>query len=170
MRILGVDPGSVTTGYGVVDHVRGTLALVEQGSIRCAKTADLAPRLLIIHRELSEVIHRTRPEVVAVETPFAGKNVKSLVQLSHARGVVLLAAAAYGLEIVEYAPRAVKSAVVGYGAAEKEQVSRMVRLLLPGAAELKIGADASDALAVAICHAHSAKMAAVARGAARSTR
>lgn len=170
MRILGVDPGSVTTGYGVIDHIKGKLSLVEQGTIRCGKESELAPRLLRIHRGLQEVIARTGPEVVAVETPFAGKNVKSLVQLSHARGVVLLAACAAGLEVVEYAPRAIKSAVVGYGAAEKEQVSRMVRLLIPGLLELKMAADASDALAVAICHAHSARMTAISRGSARSAR
>jgi len=156
MRILGVDPGSITTGFGVIDYERGRLALVEQGAIGTRRGAELAERLERIHVELLAVITRTQPDAIAVETPFAGHNVKSLVQLAHARGVILLAAQSARLEIFEYAPRSVKSAVVGYGAAEKEQVAKMVRMLLPGCAALRLGADAADALAVAICHAHTA--------------
>jgi len=156
MRILGVDPGSITTGFGVIDYERGRLALVEQGAIATRRGAELAERLERIHVELLAVITRTQPDAIAVETPFAGHNVKSLVQLAHARGVILLAAQSARLEIFEYAPRSVKSAVVGYGAAEKEQVAKMVRMLLPGCAALRLGADAADALAVAICHAHTA--------------
>lgn len=156
MRILGIDPGSVTTGYGVVDYERGKLSLVDQGAIHTRRGADLPERLEVIHDGLREVIARTHPAAMAVETPFAGHNVKSLIQLAHARGVVLLAARAAALEVFEYAPRSVKSAVVGYGGAEKEQVAKMVRMLLPGCASLKMTADASDALAIAICHAHTA--------------
>lgn len=130
--------------------------LVEQGTIHTRRGADLPERLAIIHDGLRLVIARTQPVAVAVESPFAGQNVKSLIQLAHARGVILLAARTAALEIFEYAPRSVKSAVVGYGAAEKEQVAKMVRLLLPGCAALKMSADASDALAIAICHAHTA--------------
>ena len=160
MRILGIDPGSVTTGFGVVDYERGRLALVEQGSISTPRGAELSERLGIIHEKLLAVIERTKPEAFAVETPFAGHNVKSLIQLAHARGVILLAARAARLEVFEYSPRSVKSAVVGYGGAEKEQVAKMVRMLLPGCASLKMSADASDALAIAICHAHTAGTAA----------
>lgn len=156
MRILGIDPGSVTTGFGVVDYERGRLALVEQGSIHTPRGAELAARLAFIEERLRQVIERTRPSVAAIEAPFAGKNVKSLVQLAHARGVVLLTAQNARLEIAEYSPRSVKSAVVGYGGAEKEQVAKMVRLLLPGCSALTMTADASDALAIAICHAHTA--------------
>jgi crossover junction endodeoxyribonuclease RuvC len=156
VRILGIDPGSISTGFGVIDSERGKLTLVEQGSIDTRRGADLADRLAVIHAGLCEVISRTRPVAVAVETPFAGHNVKSLIQLAHARGVILLAARSAELEVFEYAPRSVKSAVVGYGAAEKEQVAKMVRMLLPGCASLKMSADASDALAIAICHAHTA--------------
>jgi crossover junction endodeoxyribonuclease RuvC len=156
MRILGVDPGSITTGFGVVDYERGRLQLVEQGSISTPRGAELAERLVRIHMVLREVILRVAPEAVAVESPFAGQNPKSLIQLSHARGVILLAAQEAQIAIFEYAPRSVKSAVVGYGAAEKEQVAKMVRMLLPGCATLKMSADASDALAIAICHAHTA--------------
>jgi len=158
VRILGVDPGSVTTGFGVIDSERGRLLLVEQGSITTTRGAELADRLCRIHAELSAVIARTEPEAVAIETPFAGHNVKSLIQLAHARGVILLAAKAAGLDVFEYAPRSVKNAVVGYGAAEKDQVAKMVRLLVSGCASAVMSTDASDALAVAICHAHSARI------------
>ena len=160
MRILGIDPGSVTTGFGVIDYDRGRLSLVDQGSINTPRGAELADRLARIHEGLLTVIARTQPVAAAVETPFAGHNVKSLIQLAHARGVVLLAARSAQLEVFEYAPRSVKSAVVGYGGAEKEQVAKMVRMLLPGCATLKMSADASDALAIAICHAHTAGTAA----------
>lgn len=160
MRILGIDPGSVTTGYGVVDYERGRLTLVDQGSINTKRGAELAERLAHIHEGLLAVIARNQPVAAAVETPFAGNNVKSLIQLAHARGVILLAAQSASLDVFEYAPRSVKSAVVGYGGAEKEQVAKMVRMLLPGCATLKMSADASDALAIAICHAHTAGTAA----------
>lgn len=152
MRILGVDPGSVTTGFGVIDYERGRLALVEQGTIATQRGSELADRLCRIHEELTSVILRTRPAVVAVETPFAGQNMKSLIQLSHARGVILLAARSAQLAVFEYAPRSVKSAVVGYGGAEKEQVAKMVSMLIKGCPPMR--PDASDALAIAICHAH----------------
>jgi crossover junction endodeoxyribonuclease RuvC len=154
VRILGIDPGSINTGYGVVDSERGRLALVEQGSISTPRGAELADRLCRIHEGLLAVIRRTTPQMMAVETPFGGQNVKSLIQLAHARGVVLLAARLAQLELFEYSPRSIKSAVVGYGGAEKEQVAKMVRMLLPGCGSLVMSADASDALAVAICHAH----------------
>jgi crossover junction endodeoxyribonuclease RuvC len=156
MRILGVDPGSITTGFGVIDSERGRLVLVEQGSITTPRGAELADRLCRIHEQLQAVIARNAPEAVAVETPFGGANVKSLIQLAHARGVILLAARSARLEVFEYSPRSVKSAVVGYGGAEKEQVAKMVRMLIPALAKLVMSADAADALAVAICHAHTA--------------
>jgi len=156
VRILGVDPGSITTGFGVIDYEKGRLSLVDQGSITTQRGAALAQRLVRIHEQLLAVIARTRPAAVAIETPFAGQNVKSLIQLAHARGVILLAVQLARLEVFEYAPRSVKSAVVGYGAAEKEQVAKMVRVLLPQCLKLKMGTDATDALAIAICHAHTA--------------
>ena len=156
MRILGIDPGSINTGFGVVDYERGRLALVEQGSIATPRGATLPERLARIHRGVMDVISRTSPLAVAVETPFAGRNIASLVQLAQARGVILLAVEEARLELFEYSPRSIKSAVVGYGGAEKDQVAKMVRMLLPGCAMVKMSADASDALAVAICHAHTA--------------
>lgn len=156
LRILGIDPGSQVTGFGAIEQFRGKLSLVEQGCIRAGRGGDLAARLRVIYDEVLAVIARTRPDVVAVESPFHGLNVKSVIQLSHARGVILLAASTAGLPVFEYAPRSVKSAVVGYGAAEKQQVGRMVRLLVGGVGEAKVTADAADALAIAICHAHTA--------------
>jgi crossover junction endodeoxyribonuclease RuvC len=156
VRILGIDPGSITTGFGVIDQAGSRLALVEQGAITTQRGSELPVRLARIHEQITLLIARTTPAVVAVEAPFAGQNVKSLIQLAHARGVILLAAQTARLEVFEYSPRTVKSAVVGYGAAEKEQVAKMVRMLLPGCASLVLTADASDALAIAICHAHTA--------------
>jgi crossover junction endodeoxyribonuclease RuvC len=129
---------------------------VEQGSISTQRHDELKQRLLRIYEVMREVIARTRPIAVAVETPFAGQNARSLIQLAHARGVILLAVEEARLEMFEYSPRSVKSAVVGFGGAEKEQVSKMVRMLLPGCSALKMSSDAADALAVAICHAHTA--------------
>ena len=154
MRILGVDPGSISTGFGVIEETRGKLLLIEQGSISTRRGAELPDRLAQIHEGLLAVIARTSPAAVAVETPFAGQNAKSLIQLSHARGVILLAVRSANLPVFEYAPRSVKSAVVGHGGAEKEQVAKMVRLLIAGCAAQVMSTDASDALAIAICHAH----------------
>jgi len=152
VRVLGIDPGSVTTGYGVIEQTRSGPVLIEQGSIRTKRDASFPSRLQTIFEGLVQVIGRASPEAVAVESPFAGKNVRSLVQLAHARGVALLAAQLAGLEVFEYPPSTVKVAVVGYGRAEKQQVAKMVSLLLPATRELKLGADAADALAVALCH------------------
>ena len=157
-RILGIDPGSIITGYGVIDSVKGKLHLVEQGQIRTKRGEELSVRLEMIFNGIREVIARSEPEAVAVETPFSGLNPKSLIQLAQTRGVILLAAQTAGLPIHEYSPRSVKSAVVGYGGAEKQQIGRMVRLLVNGIDGAKISVDAADALAIAICHAHSARL------------
>lgn len=157
-RILGIDPGSVVTGYGVIDSVRGKLQLIEQGQIRTKRGDELSARLVAIHAGITEVIARTEPEAVAVETPFSGLNPKSLIQLAQARGVILLAIESAGISLHEYSPRSIKSAVVGYGGAEKQQIGKMVRLLVTGIDGATISADAADALAIAICHAHSARL------------
>lgn len=156
LRILGVDPGSQITGFAVIEQARGKLTLVEQGAIRAGKGGELAPRLEAIYRAVIAVIERSRPDVIAVESAFHGINVRSVIQLSHARAVILLAASMNGIPVFEYAPRSVKSAVVGYGGAEKAQVGKMVRLLVRGTDGQQIGPDAADAIAIAICHAHSA--------------
>src|SRR5258708_25725768 len=130
------------------------MVLVEQGAIGTPRGAELADRLCRIHEGLVTLIGRTHPEAVAVEAPFGGQNVRSLIQLAHARGVILLAARTAQLPVFEYSPRSVKRAVAGHGAAEKEQGAKLVRMIIPACATLVIRADASDALAVAICHAH----------------
>lgn len=157
MKVLGIDPGSVTTGYGIVGETRGNLSCVAQGSIRAGKARELPARLEIIFEELRAVIATHQPEAAAIETPFAGRNARSLVQLAQARGVAVLAARLGGLEIFEYSPASVKSAIVGYGRAEKPQIARMVKMLLPGMRDVALGPDAADALAVAICHVHVSK-------------
>jgi crossover junction endodeoxyribonuclease RuvC len=156
MRVLGVDCGTEYTGYGVVEEAGdGQLRCLTAGAIRLSPREPLPRRLERIFNKLSELIAAHRPELVAIEDVFYAVNVKSALKLGQVRGVAMLAAAAAGLEVCEYAPLAIKSAVVGYGRAEKSQVQQMVsRLLrLPEAPE---SPDAADALAIAICHLHTA--------------
>ena len=150
-RILGLDPGSLRTGYGVIDCSSGTLTIVAQGCI-ATSGGPLADRLRVIHARVAELIGLHRPQEVAVERVFLSKNADSALKLGQARGAALAAVPA-SLGVHEYAPRAIKLAVVGVGGAEKAQVAHMVKHLL--ALEMKLGADAADALAIAICHAHS---------------
>jgi crossover junction endodeoxyribonuclease RuvC len=153
-RILGLDPGSLRTGFGVIDFANGDLRMVAQGCIATSGGA-LADRLRIIHARVAELIAEHAPQEIAVERVFLSKNADSALKLGQARGAAL-AAVPRSFVVHEYAPRAVKLAVVGVGGAEKTQVAHMVRQLLR--LELRLGADASDALAVAICHAHSRKL------------
>ena len=156
MRVLGIDCGTEYTGYGVVEQTdSGELRSLAVGAIRLSPREPLPLRLERIFSKLSELIAAYRPELVAIEDVFYSVNVKSALRLGHVRGVAMLAAAAAGLEVCEYAPLAIKSAVVGYGRAEKSQVQEMVaRLLcLPDIPEPP---DAADALAIAICHLHTA--------------
>lgn len=150
-RILGLDPGSLRTGYGVIDCSAGSLTVVAQGCI-ATSGGPLADRLRIIHAKVAELIGVHRPQEVAVERVFLSKNADSALKLGQARGAALAAVPA-ALGVHEYAPRAIKLAVVGVGGAEKAQVAHMVKQLL--ALEMKLGADAADALAIAICHANS---------------
>jgi crossover junction endodeoxyribonuclease RuvC len=149
-RILGLDPGSLRTGFGVIDFAHGELRIVAQGCIPTAG-GPLADRLRIIHAKVAELIALHRPAEIAVERVFLAKNADSALKLGQARGAALAAIPA-ALGVHEYAPRAIKLAVVGVGGAEKAQVAHMVKQLLR--VELKLAADAADALAVAICHAH----------------
>ena len=151
MRIIGVDPGSDTTGYGVIDSDGRHYDLVEYAGIRGPKHLSFAERLLAISRKLEEVIERLSPQACAVEDTFYAVNVKSALKLGQARGAVLVVAARAGVEVFEYSPLEIKSALVGYGRAEKQQVQEMVRVLL-GMKNVPEPLDASDALAVAICH------------------
>jgi crossover junction endodeoxyribonuclease RuvC len=150
--ILGVDPGSHATGYGVIE-TGPVVRMLGGGVIRCKRQAPLSERLVTIHTELTAVIGQHNPDAMAVEDLFNAKNARSSLILGHARGVILLAGAAAGLPVAEYAPREVKQAVVGKGGAQKDQVQHMVRILLNLSEPLT--SDASDALGIAICHAHS---------------
>ena len=153
-RILGLDPGSLRTGYGVIDCAAGTLTIVAQGCISTSG-GPLADRLRVIHARVTELIGLHRPQEVAVERVFLSKNADSALKLGQARGAALAAVPA-SLGVHEYAPRAIKLALVGVGGAEKAQVAHMVKHLL--ALEIKLGADAADALAVAICHANTRRL------------
>lgn len=153
-RILGLDPGSLRTGFGVIDCERGNLRIVAQGCI-ATSGGPLADRLRIIHARVTELIALHAPQEIAVERVFLSKNADSALKLGQARGAAL-AAVPQSLGVHEYAPRAIKLAVVGVGGAEKAQVAHMVKQLLR--IELRLAADAADALAIAICHAHSRKL------------
>jgi len=151
--VLGIDPGSIVTGFGLVEQDEGDMRLVAWGSVRTSSKAPLAERLNRIHAETVRMIDAHRPDEVAVEDVFQAKNVRSALKLGHARGVTLLAAAQAALPIFEYAPREVKQSVVGTGSATKLQVASMVDRLL-GLSGQKLLEDESDAVAVAICHLH----------------
>lgn len=155
MRIFGIDPGSERTGYGCVETDGRRHRLVASGAIAALAGDSFPQRLARIHRELAALLVSCRPDCVAVENLFHASNARSALKLGHARGVAILAAVEAGCEVVEYTPAEVKRAVVGYGRAEKQQVQRMVTLLL-GLDEPPSPYDAADALAVALCHLHSA--------------
>ncbi len=150
--ILGLDPGLGTTGWGIVSAQGNRLTHIANGQIATDPKAELAQRLLTLDAALSDVILTHHPDCAAVEEVFVNTNAQSTLKLGQARGVALLAAARGGLPVAEYATRLVKKAIVGTGGADKRQVQAMLAILLPGA-KLS-GADAADALAVAICHAH----------------
>jgi len=153
-RVMGVDPGVVATGFGVVEMGRdGLIYYLGSGVVRPRRNQAFSHRLQQIYRGLCQQIEKFSPQLMAVESPFYAKNVKSAMLLGQARGVALLAAAEAGVEVQEYSPLEVKQAVVGYGRAGKEQVQAMIRALLHPPPDL--AADAADALAVALCFAHS---------------
>lgn len=155
MRVFGIDPGSNRTGYGCIDSDGRRHQLVRCGAVRAGAGATFPDQLAIIHRELTALLEEHRPECVAIENIFYATNARSALRLGHARGVAMLAAIQAGVLVVEYTPAEIKRAVVGYGRAEKPQVGQMVKLLL-GLDAIPKPHDAADALAVAICHLHSA--------------
>ncbi len=158
MRIIGLDPSLTCTGWGVIEASGNRLTHVANGQVKTDAKAPLAERLLEIDQALAAVLAEYRPEAGAVEEVFVNQNGQSTLKLGQARGVCLLALAKAGLSVAEYAPTLVKQAVVGTGRAEKAQVQAMLKVLLPGATPA--GADAADALAVAIAHVHLAGTAA----------
>lgn len=151
MRVIGIDPGLRRTGWGVVDAEGGRVRHVANG-VCLSDGASLAARLASLHGQLEAVVRLYRPEAAAVEQTFVNKDAAGTLKLGQARGIALLVPAQAGLEVAEYAPNAVKKVVVGVGHADKVQVAHMVRMQLPGA--VPAGADAADALAIALCHAH----------------
>ncbi len=155
LRTLGIDPGSRVTGYGIVEQAGGRIVRVDHGEIRIKNGEPFTRCLSRIFDELIAVIERNKPDAIALEDIFYGKNVKSLIKQGHVRGVALLAASRSGVPAYEYTPLEVKKAVVGYGQAEKHQVQMMIRAILQ--LEEMLPPDASDALAVAICHTNTRK-------------
>ena len=154
MRVLGIDCGSRITGYGVIDTRGSECILVRYGAFRTKSSDGLPARLRLIHNGITEIISELQPEAAAFESLFYANNVQSALKLGHVRGVSMFAAAEANLPVFEYSPLEVKSAVTGYGRAEKPQVQQMVCALLKLQSPPETY-DASDALAVAICHVHS---------------
>jgi crossover junction endodeoxyribonuclease RuvC len=157
MRVLGIDCGSRVTGYGVIDTDGADCVFVRCGAIHSKPSDSMAGRLKSIHNGIVDIIRELQPDVAAFESLFYATNVQSALKLGHIRGVSIFAAAAASLPVYEYSPLEVKSAVTGYGRAEKPQVQQMVCALLK-LKEPPQTYDASDALAVAICHAHSSRL------------
>jgi crossover junction endodeoxyribonuclease RuvC len=159
MIVLGIDPGTAATGYGIVERTGSKLRMVDYGCFETLSTDNLPHRLLLIHQAVSGLIAEHRPELVGVERLFFNRNVQTAFAVGQARGAVLLAAAEAGVPVFEYGPHEVKMAVTGYGRADKAQVQRMVQVVL-GMSVLPRPDDAADALAVAICLAHAQRPAA----------
>jgi crossover junction endodeoxyribonuclease RuvC len=155
VRTIGIDPGSLITGYGIIEPIDGRPCHVASGRVVAPVGVPFNGRLKAIYSRLTEVIARHNPHVMAIEDLFFARNVKTALKLGHVRGVAMLAGLNAGLPIAEYSPLVVKQALVGYGRAQKEQVQEMVRLLL--GLEAVPDSDTADALAVAICHLHSSQ-------------
>ena len=151
MRVLGVDPGTITMGYGVIESKDDEIALVDYGALTTPAHSPIGERLSYLYSGLLEVITRCQPDAVAVEQPFMAKNARSALAIGRAQAVAILAAANRGIPTYEYTPTQVKQRVANYGASSKEQIQEMVRLQL-GLSQVPQPNDAADALAVAICH------------------
>lgn len=155
MRVIGIDPGLRQLGWGVIDVAGNRLSHVANGVCRPIG-ADLSERLLSLHSQLSDIVSRFRPDAAAIEQTFVNRDGAGTLKLGQARGVALLVPAQFGIDVGEYAPNKVKKTVVGVGHADKSQIAHMVKVQLPGAEPA--GPDAADALAIAICHAHHARL------------
>lgn len=151
MKVLGVDPGTLVMGYGVIESEDDEVALINYGALTGPKRLPIGERLSYLYNNLLEIINCHRPDVVVVEQPFIAKNVKSALAIGRAQAIALLAAAGRGIPTFEYTPAQIKQRVANYGASGKEQIQEMVRLQL-GLDEVPQPDDAADALAVAICH------------------
>ncbi len=151
MRVLGIDPGTIIMGYGVIEAEEDEIALVDYGVLNSPPHSSIGERLSFLYSNLSEIITRYQPDVVAVEQPFVAKNVRSALAIGRAQAVAILAAANRGIPTYEYTPTQVKQRVASYGASSKEQIQEMVKLQL-GLSQVPQPNDAADALAVALCH------------------
>jgi crossover junction endodeoxyribonuclease RuvC len=151
MRVLGVDPGTITTGYGVIESQDNNVTLLKYGVLHTNSRSPIGERLNLIFSKLTEIINQYKPEIVAVEQPFVAKNARSAFMIGRAQAVVILAAATNHIPCYEYMPAEVKQRVTDYGASSKEQIQQMVMLQL-GLNEIPDSSDAADALAVALCH------------------
>lgn len=156
MIILGIDPGTATTGFGVIEYKNGTYKLLDYGCITTKFSDTIPVRLNQISTDLDEIIHAWKPNEIAIEELFFSKNVKTAMHVAHARGAVIQKLSAEGYKISEYKPQQIKEAVCGYGRADKKQVQKMVQLILK-MDQLPRPDDAADALGVAICHANRIK-------------
>lgn len=157
LRILGLDPGTATTGYGVVDKIGASPKMVDYGAILTSPKKSIPDRLIDIYNDLNKIIDQYQPDVIIMERLFFAKNQTTAIAVGKACGVMQFAAAQRGLTVVEYTPMEVKQAVVGYGGAEKKQIQFMIQRIL-NLRELPKPDDAADALALAVCHAHSEKL------------
>ncbi|TPI61822.1 crossover junction endodeoxyribonuclease RuvC [Mesorhizobium sp. B3-1-3] len=152
IRIIGIDPGLRRTGWGIIDSVGNSLRFVASGTVRSDEKESLATRLCQLHDGLAEVLDQAMPHEAAVEQTFVNKDATATLKLGQARGIAMLVPARAGLVVAEYAPNAIKKAVIGVGHGEKKQIHMMVKVLMPKA--IFDTDDAADALAIAICHAH----------------
>jgi crossover junction endodeoxyribonuclease RuvC len=156
MYILGIDPGIAIVGYGIVYYSGNRFKVLEYGSIQTQANMELSERLRVIYDNINFLIERYKPDVISVEELFFNTNVKTAISVGHGRGVILLAGSKAGLNVFEYTPLQVKQAVVGYGRATKSQVQQMIKTIL-SLESIPKPDDVADALAVAICHAHSSR-------------
>ena len=156
MRILGIDPGFAITGYSIIDYIGNKFYLRTSGAILTEAKTSFPLRLEKIHKELAEIIEHYNPDAMSIEELFFNNNAKTAINVAQARGVILVTARMHNLDIFEYTPLQVKQAVTGYGRADKIQVQRMVKMILNEEKLPKLD-DVTDSMAMAICHAHSAK-------------
>lgn len=153
MRVLGIDPGTVRLGYGVVDEVGGVVSMVACGVLNVPPKSPVESRLSRLYAEVSAIVDRYQPDEVAIEEPFVAVNVRTALAMGRAQTIAMLAAANHGLPVYRYPPAQVKQQVTAYGGSDKGQVQQMVKLLL-GLTEVPSPSDAADALAIALCHLH----------------
>ncbi|MDD4801387.1 MAG: crossover junction endodeoxyribonuclease RuvC [Syntrophomonas sp.] len=163
MLVLGIDPGTATTGYGLVKYEGGKETLLRYGVIKTSPSQEMPQRLVKINREYTDLLEEFNPDAVAIEQLFHHKNAKTVISVAQSRGVLLMTAAVKGIQIAEYTPLQVKQAVTGYGNAEKKQIQIMVQKIL-ALDKLPQPDDAADALAIAICYLHSCRMANLNKG------